>query len=253
MADTAPSAEDFDAASAHVASLAAKNELPEAALLELYGLYKLATEGACLPTGRPGVFNLKARRKWDAWRAATDRGVAPGEPATAEYVAALTRLRPGWREAAAGAGGGGKQGVGGGAGGAVVSRMAEPEGSSEADADASFTALHAAAAAGDVGRLEQLLADGTVAVDARDGEGASALHVAADRGQLAAIDLLLRHGAALDAQDEEGLSPLHYCCLSEARAAAERLVAAGADVGLRSGNGSTAADLAPESWRDMLQ
>lgn len=247
--DATAGAEDFEDASTHVASLAARGELPDSALLDLYALYKLATEGACPSSGRPGVFNPRARRKWDAWRAATERGVEPGEPAAAEYVVLLTKLQPGWEKAARAAGGSGRAG-GGGAGGAVISRMAKPEGCSEND-DA-FILLHAAAVEGDVGKLETLLLSGAEQVDTCDGEGATALHLAADRGQVAAIDLLLRHGAALDALDGEGMSPLHYACLSERRAAAERLVAAGANMALRSNDGSVAADLAPDSWQGTV-
>nr|AAP82942.1 acyl-CoA-binding protein [Tropaeolum majus] len=36
--------------------------------LILYGLYKQATVGP-VNTSRPGIFNMKDRAKWDAWKA----------------------------------------------------------------------------------------------------------------------------------------------------------------------------------------
>ncbi|MBD4017447.1 acyl-CoA-binding protein, partial [Xanthomonas citri pv. citri] len=36
--------------------------------LILYGLFKQATVGPC-DTSRPGMFNMRDRAKWDAWKA----------------------------------------------------------------------------------------------------------------------------------------------------------------------------------------
>ena len=53
------------------------------ALLHLYGLFKQATVGD-ISTSRPGPFDLKARKKWDAWKA--NQGTHE-DTAKAEYVA----------------------------------------------------------------------------------------------------------------------------------------------------------------------
>ncbi|KAK3019961.1 hypothetical protein RJ639_003008, partial [Escallonia herrerae] len=37
-------------------------------LLIIYGLYKQATVGP-VNTSRPGIFNMRDRAKWDAWKA----------------------------------------------------------------------------------------------------------------------------------------------------------------------------------------
>jgi diazepam-binding inhibitor (GABA receptor modulating acyl-CoA-binding protein) len=42
------------------------SELDNETLLELYGLYKQATEGDC-NTDKPGFFDLKGHAKWTAW------------------------------------------------------------------------------------------------------------------------------------------------------------------------------------------
>jgi hypothetical protein len=43
--------------------------------------------------------------------------------------------------------------------------------------------------------------------------GCTALHFAADRGHLAAVEWLLAHGADVDARDEEGQTAAHYAAL----------------------------------------
>ncbi|WP_018479738.1 acyl-CoA-binding protein [Pontibacter roseus] len=58
-------------------------------LLQLYSLYKQATEGD-VNTDRPGGFDFKAIAKWDAW--AKLRG-KDQEEARDEYVALVHRLK----------------------------------------------------------------------------------------------------------------------------------------------------------------
>lgn len=65
----------------------------------------------------------------------------------------------------------------------------------------------AAAAQGNVGRLAELA--GKVDVNARfGGDGDTALHRAAARGQGAAVRLLIERGANVNAVDDEGTTPL---------------------------------------------
>ena len=85
--------EEFEAATAFVASLAARDDLGEGDLLRLYGLYKVATEGRC-STKRPSIFDPKGRIKWGAWEAVGD---LPPPAAAAAYVELLSELRPQWR------------------------------------------------------------------------------------------------------------------------------------------------------------
>jgi diazepam-binding inhibitor (GABA receptor modulating acyl-CoA-binding protein) len=58
--------EAFIAAAEQVKSL--KESPSQEQLLELYAWYKQATVGDNL-TARPGMFELKAKAKWDAWSA----------------------------------------------------------------------------------------------------------------------------------------------------------------------------------------
>jgi ankyrin repeat protein len=65
----------------------------------------------------------------------------------------------------------------------------------------------AAAAQGNIGRMTRFL--GTVDVNARfGGNGDTALHRAAARGQVQAVRLLLARGASVNAVDDEGTTPL---------------------------------------------
>ena len=74
--------------------------------------------------------------------------------------------------------------------------------------DSGATPLHEAAEAGEVRRLESLLADGAQA-DARNDDGETPLHLAAGSGHGAVTGLLLDGGAEVDATEESGYTPLH--------------------------------------------
>ena len=63
MAETSGLEVSFEAAAAHVASIAGSNQLQNDSLLQLYGLYKQATSGPCT-SFRPSFFDRKARSKW---------------------------------------------------------------------------------------------------------------------------------------------------------------------------------------------
>ena len=61
---------------------------PPEVLLQLYGLYKQATEGD-VSGERPGMFDFKGAAKFDAW--AKHRGLSP-EDAKRAYVELVQRL-----------------------------------------------------------------------------------------------------------------------------------------------------------------
>lgn len=78
--------DDFQAAQVRVKQLA--QTPPPDKLLELYSLYKQATEGD-VKGARPGMLDFKGRAKYDAWaaRKGTDK-----EPAMRSYVELVERL-----------------------------------------------------------------------------------------------------------------------------------------------------------------
>lgn len=62
-------------------------------LLELYGLFKQASEGD-VSGKRPGMLDVRGRAKWDAWSGR--KGMSAEEARTA-YVALVERLERGER------------------------------------------------------------------------------------------------------------------------------------------------------------
>ncbi|CAN6461308.1 unnamed protein product [Victoria cruziana] len=56
--------------------------------LILYGLYKQATVGP-VNTSRPGMFNLRDRAKWDAWKAVEGKSK---EEAMSDYITKVKQL-----------------------------------------------------------------------------------------------------------------------------------------------------------------
>ncbi|HUR29103.1 MAG TPA: CPXCG motif-containing cysteine-rich protein [Planctomycetota bacterium] len=87
--------------------------------------------------------------------------------------------------------------------------------------------LFAAIDRGDVAHAASLLARTPSAVAERV-HGATALHRAAARGELALIELLIEHGAALDATDDGGETPLGWATDERRDAAVDLLLDHGA-------------------------
>ena len=89
------------------------------------------------------------------------------------------------------------------------------------------TPLHLAAAAASSQAVQLLLRHGA-AVDARDARGRAALDLACAASAEACVNMLLAAGAAPNATDSEGATPLHRCAEVGATACARALLAAGA-------------------------
>jgi uncharacterized protein len=78
-----------------------------------------------------------------------------------------------------------------------------------------------------------------VDVNAAAGDGATALHWAAHRDDLAIADLLIRAGARASVADDGGATPLHVACTNRSAAMVERLLDAGANPNAALLNGET--------------
>ena len=81
-----PLDDDFQSAQTRVKQLA--QTPPPDRLLELYSLYKQATEGD-VKGSRPGMLDFKGRAKYDAWAA---RKGTPQDQAKQAYVDLVKRL-----------------------------------------------------------------------------------------------------------------------------------------------------------------
>ena len=76
-------------------------------------------------------------------------------------------------------------------------------------------------------------------VNARSGDGSTALMWAAYHDNLAIADALIRAGADASAANEEGATPLHLACMNRSAAMVDRLVAARANANAKLLNGET--------------
>jgi len=61
-------------------------------LLELYALYKIATGEDISKAEKPGVFDLKGKAKYNAWKARVDEGISQDD-AKQKYVALVESLK----------------------------------------------------------------------------------------------------------------------------------------------------------------
>ncbi|KAL0824653.1 hypothetical protein Bca101_048330 [Brassica carinata] len=157
--------EAFSAATAFVAAAASdrlsqkvSNELQ----LQLYGLYKIATEGACTAP-QPSALKMTARAKWQAWQ---KMGAMPAEEAMEKYIDLVTHLYPAWVEG----GSKGRNRSGGDAGsnsrapmGPVFSSLVYEE---ESENKLKIDAIHAFAREGEVENLLKCIESG-IPVNAR--------------------------------------------------------------------------------------
>ena len=88
-------------------------------------------------------------------------------------------------------------------------------------------------------------------VNAKDNDGDTPLHFAAETGDKGIVELLIAKGADINAQDEFGITPLHEAAQYEYghKDVVELLVTKGANVNAKTKQGQTALDLAYDSHR----
>ncbi|KAA8533586.1 hypothetical protein F0562_030980 [Nyssa sinensis] len=240
--------EAFNAATAFVAAAAAdrlSQKVSNDVQLQLYGLYKIATEGPC-STPQPSALKMKARAKWQAWQ---KFGAMPTEEAMQKYIAIVTELYPTWvagsiirrkdgdRNDASSADTKGPMGP-------VFSSYAYEE---ESGNELKMDAIHAFAREGDVENLLKCIESG-VPVNLKDSEGQTPLHWAVDRGHLNVTEFLVSRNADVNAKDNEGQTPLHYATVCEREAIAEFLVKQNAATDIKDNDGNSPSDICELNW-----
>ncbi|KAL3524428.1 hypothetical protein ACH5RR_017262 [Cinchona calisaya] len=240
--------EVFSAATAFVAATAAdrsSQKVSNEVQLQLYGLYKIATEGPCT-TPQPSPLKMTARAKWQAWQ---KLGAMPPEEAMQKYIEIVTELHPSWitntatkKE--------GKESIGAssadskGPMGPVFSTFAYED---ESGNDLKLDALHAFARDGDEENLLKCIESG-VPINVKDSEGRTPLHWAVDRGHFNAVQLLLSRDADINTKDNEGQTALHYAVVCERGTLAEFLVKHNADIQIMDNDGNFPSDLCESNW-----
>jgi ankyrin repeat protein len=92
--------------------------------------------------------------------------------------------------------------------------------------------IHAAAEAGDLAQVSEILATHIDLLSAQNEQGLTPLHLAARRGHSEVVELLLDRGAELEQTDDRGFTALLYAASSRSLDLVRLLVDRGADVGV---------------------
>ncbi|XP_016994983.2 acyl-CoA-binding domain-containing protein 6 [Drosophila takahashii] len=220
--DTDPEEELFHLAAEHVARQT--SSLASADLLLLYGYYKQATEGSCEEPS-PGLLQLRARSKWQAWRSL---GKMSQSKARQSYVRKLEELQPNWREKRK-------------PGWVVHSIESAPLEDQRADSEKTpFDHVKE----NNLERLRELLAPGDLAK--LDEHGMALIHWATDRNAVEIIRFLVHSGASVDQRDAEQQTPLHYAASCGHLEALRCLLELRANLELCDSDGQTCYDVADD-------
>lgn len=216
--------DQFSRATDFVAHNHDKSDL-QPVLLQFYGLFKQGTTGDC-DTKRPGLFQLTAKAKWDAWNRL--KGTSSNE-AMAKYIALLTTTVPNWPEACKKA--------------SWVS-VSSPSIPAENRIPDDEKLLSDFIKEGDLHNFLKHI-DATENVNELDDTGLGLVHWAADRNQLNILRALLELPSLdINLQDSDGQTALHYAASCGHGDCLELLVAQNADKGIRNTDGETALDIA---------
>ncbi|XP_042388425.1 acyl-CoA-binding domain-containing protein 2-like isoform X1 [Zingiber officinale] len=237
----------FAAATAFVAATAADKDSAKVSndvQLQLYGLYKIATEGPCT-VPQPSALKLTARAKWNAWQRL---GTMPPEDAMQKYIVIINELYPSWADHSTKPQKGDDDesmpsgSTAKGSMGPVFSSFVHEEMS---EVDLKLEAIHVFAREGKLGELLTRVANGA-SVNSRDSEGRTPLHWAVDRGHIDVVQTLLDKNADVNAKDIEGQTPLHYAALCDREEIGMLLVQHKADPYMKDNDDSSPLDLATQ-------
>jgi len=131
----------------------------------------------------------------------------------------------------------------------------------ESGADANWvnedgrTALMIVAGTGRDDIATLLVEKGRADVELNDRQGRSPLSLAAERGHIYTVNLLINQGSIIDSKDELGRSPLSYAAENGNASVVELLVQRGADVNLKDRHGRSPLSLAAQKghWEVVEQ
>ncbi|KAH9064125.1 ankyrin [Lactarius vividus] len=205
----------FEEAVAYLSNASSLTRVSNSVKLELYGLFKMLTVASSPNTSRPSFFDIAVRAKWDAWALAAETFEERPSEAEHRYLEIARSL--GWKEGSSAAvddeAEEGQEDRGGGSGGSgmgiSVSVMSPPT------LDDS-PGLHEHAMRDDVAAVSALLSSKEgVDINVRDEYGYTALHLAADRGNVAVVELLLEQGADKTLKDTDGYTATDLATIAE--------------------------------------
>lgn len=242
MSDTSDFEEDlseieqrFGRAATYLQSVV--SELDQKTLLSFYGLYKQATVGPCnIP--KPGIFNLQAKAKWNAWNDLSD---TTKDVAMSRYVDEMEKLRPDWDDS-------NKKRTKEqwvsvstfqmeGDDSVEVANKSQVDYVKEGDLDG-LSKVHG---------LEQHL-------NAVDDDGLGLIHWAADRGNTEILQFLLNSGVDINLVDPDGQTALHYASSCGHLECVKLLIKFGADRTIKDKESQSCVDVAENSnLADLLR
>ncbi|KAG6503198.1 hypothetical protein ZIOFF_035509 [Zingiber officinale] len=264
----------FAAATAFVAATAADKDSAKVSndvQLQLYGLYKIATEGPCT-VPQPSALKLTARAKcwlfFDIWhlgdvsRNAWQRlGTMPPEDAMQKYIVIINELYPSWADHSTKARDRKLEAIHvfarEGKLGELLTRVANGASVNSRDEEEAVRKelwwRWLALAADEMEAEEEaplpiwiLSQFGEEEMKADDSEGRTPLHWAVDRGHINVVQTLLDKNADVNAKDIEGQTPLHYAALCDREEIGMLLVQHKADPYMKDNDDSSPLDLATQ-------
>nr|CEL68462.1 TPA: ankyrin repeat-containing protein [Neospora caninum Liverpool] len=213
--------------------------------LQLYGFYKQATVGDCADS-EPSMLELARHAKWNAWRQCA--GMEP-EQAREAYIAFVKGIVA--ARASTSSTGQQKMPPSGMPTGRPQSSLRHIEQRHEKELS-KVDLFFRHAANGDLKSLVEDLRSDPALVNARNDDDMTALHLAADRGHVEVIELLLEKGADVNVQDNSGETPLHVAVVAENLNVILLLLKKNADISLRSHEGETVFDVANQTGNSEL-
>lgn len=204
------------------------SELDQHTLLSFYGLYKQATVGKCnIP--KPGIFNLQAKAKWNAWYELTD---TTKNTAMTWYVDKMNKLHPNWDENNKNPK---EQWV------SVSTFQMDGNDAVEVAEKSHFDYVKE----GDLNKLSKI--HGSEHLNEVDSDGLGLIHWAADRGNIDILQFLLNRGSDVNLVDSEGQTALHYASSCGHLDCVKLLIKCGADRTIKDKELQTCVDVAENS------
>lgn len=202
----------FKSAANYMTSAPEASKAPNDVKLELYGLYKFLTVAHKPTSSCPSVFDMSGRAKWKAWDSMEAKYAGKADIEAEDRYLEIAR-QFGWKESVGEAAASAmahppaqterQHGVGMGVSVSAIARP--PEDATEPD-----DSIHSLVLTGEVDKVEAALdKEGTsVDLDAKDDYGFTALQLAADRGHLEIVKLLVNRGANIGVKDPDGLTAI---------------------------------------------
>lgn len=233
----------FNEAANHLQTLVSK--LDQNTLLALYGLYKQSTVGPC-NASKPGIFNMQARAKWNAWN---DLGQMSKTDAMCAYVNKLKEIDPEWTLSTQSDSKTSKKSY-------WVSVSTPFNANDDDNANQRDKTFHDHVKDGSLDEIKSYFSreitvsddhGNKVSLNEYDENGLGPIHWAADRGHSHILEVLLQNGADVNLVDNEGgQTALHYAISCGHVECVKILKKYGADATIKDFDETTCHDLASE-------